>query len=281
MKSRKGMKSRGKENTMAKSYTIKSVTVDVLVHGKPAPMHYDVRGVFIEGKPGTEYTLRIKNNGSSRILAVPTVDGLNVINGKPGTFSDTGYVIDGYSSVDIDGWRVSNDKVRRFYFTAPQDSYAMKRDKGENLGVIGVAVFWERFNAQEMMDRIKELEEKNRQPVHYYRNGWPNHTPFIYTVGGNITNTSYSLSNSSNTSNTLDVKSMRSAINQDIGTGWGQEKQSRVVDTHFDRDTDSMQLFEIRYNTREQLKKAGIATDEDVMQIASSFPAEFCPPPSN
>jgi hypothetical protein len=79
-----------------------------------------------------------------RFEAIATVDGLDVINGRAGTFSNRGYIVNAWSTVEIDGWRRSTDTVAAFRFGRVSDSYAGKKGEDRNVGVIGVAFFEER-----------------------------------------------------------------------------------------------------------------------------------------
>ena len=55
----------------------------------------------------------------------------------------------------IDGWRTSMSTVAAFRFSEIQDSYADRKGKGRNVGVIGVAFFGEKDyrNRREMRRR--------------------------------------------------------------------------------------------------------------------------------
>jgi hypothetical protein len=76
---------------------------------------------------------------------VVSVDGRDVVDGKPGDFrSKGGYVVQPYGFVDIDGWRVSQREAAAFRFTSVSRSYAGRMGNPRNVGVIGVAVFPER-----------------------------------------------------------------------------------------------------------------------------------------
>jgi hypothetical protein len=81
---------------------------------------------------------------AGRVLAVTSVDGVNVITGKTASPLGSGYVLDPWAVVDIDGWRKSMDQVAAFYFTALPDSYAARTGRPDDVGVIGVALFSER-----------------------------------------------------------------------------------------------------------------------------------------
>ena len=84
------------------------------------------------------------NHTGHRFEAVATVDGLDVINGKDGTFDNRGYVLMPFATLEIEGFRQSTQAVAAFRFAAVADSYAQQMGKGRNIGVIGVAFFAER-----------------------------------------------------------------------------------------------------------------------------------------
>src|SRR5256885_11315207 len=99
---------------------------------------------YIVGTPGHEYAVRIRNATGERILAVTSVDGVNVVSGETASPEQSGYVLDPYGSVEIAGWRKSLDRTAAFYFTDLRDSYAARTGRPANVGVIGVAVFTEK-----------------------------------------------------------------------------------------------------------------------------------------
>lgn len=105
---------------------------------------YRYRGdQWIAGEPGHRYALRLRNNSHGRVLAVVSVDGVNVVSGKTASIDQGGYVLNPYQTVDITGWRKSYSSVAAFVFSSQYDSYAAKTGRPGNVGVIGVAVFRE------------------------------------------------------------------------------------------------------------------------------------------
>ena len=113
---------------------------------------------FVVGRNGDRYSIRVTNHSSERFEIVAAVDGLDVIDGRTGSYSKRGYLVDAYSSLDIDGFRRSSDAVAAFRFGSVKDSYAARTGSDRNVGVIGVAVFRER----EWVDE-RRLEENNRR----------------------------------------------------------------------------------------------------------------------
>lgn len=99
---------------------------------------------YVSGTEGERYAIVISNHTDRRFEAVATVDGLDVISGKIGSFGNRGYVLMPRASLEIDGFRQSEDAVAAFRFSKVRDSYAAQRGEARNVGVIGVAFFAER-----------------------------------------------------------------------------------------------------------------------------------------
>lgn len=112
--------------------------------GYTLPVHVHENRLYVVGEPGHQYEVRLDNRTSERLLAVTSVDGVNVVNGKTAAEQQSGYVLDPWDSVNIEGWRKTLDDVATFYFTRLSKSYAARTGRPENVGVIGVAVFRER-----------------------------------------------------------------------------------------------------------------------------------------
>jgi hypothetical protein len=99
---------------------------------------------FVVGQAGQRYSIVLQNHTSHRFEAVGTVDGLDVINGKPGTFDNRGYVLMPFATLEIEGFRTSTNAVAAFRFAAVADSYAAQTGSARNVGVIGIAFFGEK-----------------------------------------------------------------------------------------------------------------------------------------
>lgn len=121
-----------------------AVTVRLLDEaGRPLPALEVASRDYVVGEHGDAYTIEVRNHTNDRIEAVATVDGLDVVDGEEGSFGKRGYVIGPFDSVRIDGFRRSTDTVAAFRFGSVRDSYAGRKGKARNVGVIGVALFHE------------------------------------------------------------------------------------------------------------------------------------------
>jgi hypothetical protein len=106
---------------------------------------YSFRGShYVAGRPDERYAIRLSNRTGGRVLAVMSVDGLNVISGQNASWQQSGYVLEPWQSHEITGWRKSQHEVAAFEFTALSTSYAARTGRPEDVGVVGVAVFAER-----------------------------------------------------------------------------------------------------------------------------------------
>lgn len=121
-----------------------AVTVRLLGQdGRPLPALEVASREYVVGEPGDAYMIEVENHTNIRIEAVATVDGLDVVDGEDGSFAKRGYVIGPFDSVRIDGFRRSTDTVAAFRFGSVRNSYAGRKGKARNVGVIGVALFHE------------------------------------------------------------------------------------------------------------------------------------------
>jgi hypothetical protein len=118
--------------------------VTVLVDGVPAPTYFHNGESYVLGQMGERYVVRVSNHTGRRIEAVVSVDGRDVIDGRPADFRKRGYLVPAWGSVDIDGWRLSAREAAVFRLSSVADSYAARMGNARQVGVIGVAVFPER-----------------------------------------------------------------------------------------------------------------------------------------
>jgi len=123
---------------------IAEVTVIDRENGARLPLHYYRGEYWVPGRPGAKYAIEIRNRMGERVLAVTSVDGVNVISGDTASWSQSGYVLDAGERFSITGWRKSNSEVAAFTFTASPNSYAARTGRPGNMGVIGVALFREK-----------------------------------------------------------------------------------------------------------------------------------------
>jgi hypothetical protein len=109
--------------------------------GRRLTVYWHEGRAWIAGKPGNEYQVTLRSRQAQDVLAVVSVDGVNVITGETAHPSQSGYVLSPRGGVDVLGWRKSLSQTAAFYFMTLPDSYAARTGRPEDVGIIGVALF--------------------------------------------------------------------------------------------------------------------------------------------
>jgi len=241
---------------------MKDTKVDIKVNGKSVEQYEHNDCTFIDAREGTEYTISVKNNSFRRKLAIVTVDGVNIITGEAqGNDNKNGYVINGYSVVDIKGFRQDLDSVGTFKFCKKGESYCNQKGLKGNNGVIGVRVY----------------NEKEQVHVSWttYDSGTFFDNDYFKHSGNPITTASPSEENVYRS----DI-SCSSLTNQsfDLGTTWGKKVNDSVTEVSFDPEVDFEDTI-IYYDTRKNLEKMGISfKKEKQISMPKAF-GNFAKPP--
>lgn len=108
---------------------------------RPLPQLQSRGRTYIVGDPDERYAIRLTNFTRDRYEVVASVDGLDVLTGDEADYGHRGYVLAPWSTLHIEGFRDSADSVRAFRFGDIEESYAINRGYGRDVGVIGVAIF--------------------------------------------------------------------------------------------------------------------------------------------
>jgi hypothetical protein len=99
---------------------------------------------LIVGEDGERYKIVVRNGTAARFEVVASVDGLDVIDGKPADPGRRGYIVDPHDTLVVDGFRTSDAEVAAFRFGRVADSYAAQTAGDRNVGVVGLAIYGER-----------------------------------------------------------------------------------------------------------------------------------------
>jgi hypothetical protein len=115
--------------------------------GKRLQVYWHQGRAYVVGKPGNEYQVSLRNRAGDDVLAIVSVDGVNVITGQSASPRQSGYVLAPRGGMDIQGWRKSMAETAAFYFTPLPDSYAARTGRPDDVGVIGVALYRKKYVA--------------------------------------------------------------------------------------------------------------------------------------
>ena len=194
----------------------------VLVNGRPVTEVIHNNQVFIEGRKNSVFTLRFKNWGWRRVLVVPAVDGLSVIDRKKCGKQSPGYVVEARSHIDIPGWTLDQNAVGKFIFksqgAAPGRNQTLTEaieDSEENQGAIGFMVFEEAYPKLV----IKHVYQPGWSSGDFYGGGYGAGGP-TYDWGNTVIGSSEVKADNSvrSENSTMRVKSSFSSSNSAMGS---------------------------------------------------------------
>lgn len=210
--------------------------------GRTLPVYESGGRWFVVGKPGNEYQVSVRNRSGGDLLAVVSVDGVNVVSGETAAQWQSGYVIDRGRSMSIQGWRKSLQKVAAFYFTDLGDSYAARTGRPDNVGVIGVALF------RRKPEPVANLAEPRGR------------------------------ADAAGAASEGEARRAPSPAQKSIGTGHGRVETSAARYVEFERESDAPnELIAIHYDTYANLVARGVIREE--RRWPSPFPGGFVPDP--
>lgn len=213
---------------------------------QPLPEYRHRGRGWVAGTPGHRYAVRLTNTTGERVLVVLSVDGVNAVSGQTAAPSQAGYVLGPWESAEIGGWRKSLDDIAQFVFTDLPDSYAARTGRPDNVGVVGIAVFRERW----------------QRPL-------PPPAPPVATAP--------------QARASADRAMAMEAMPQRIGTGHGQRERAPVGQTTFERaSARPQQVSELRYDSVDALVAMGVLPrryQAETRPQPRAFPGGFVPDP--
>lgn len=228
------------------------VTVVDRDSGAVLALHYYRGDYWVAGNPGARYAVSIRNRLGERLLAVPAVDGVNVISGETAGWDQSGYVFPPHEKYQITGWRKSSSEVAAFEFSDARDSYAGRTGRPGSIGVIGVALFRER--PPEPVAQAPSYSRRRDAASHADR-GAESSTPSTPSAPAQpLPSASEKLARSASPTEAMPAPK--------LGTAHGQREASAVSHTSFARQQPQPnEVIRIRYDSRENLIASGVIRD--------------------
>jgi hypothetical protein len=232
--------------------SLADVTIVDRISGQTLPTYHADGQWYVAGRPGARYEIRVRNAAGDTLLAVASVDGVNVVTGETASPAQSGYVLGPGTTLPILGWRKDLARVAAFTFTALDNSYAARTGRPDNVGVIGVAVF-----------------RRKPEPPPLARESYG--TPFLRRMEPDQGRRSEA-----------DAPADAAApVQKSLGTGHGRIEASTVRYTHFERASDTPdEIVAIRYDSHANLVALGVIPRPPVpYRDPQPFPARFVPDP--
>jgi len=257
--------------------SLADITITDRATHRELPVYWHEGRAYVVGKPGNEYQINVRNRAGEDLMAIMSVDGVNILTGR--TASPTqggGYVFGAHSTHSISGWRKSMEETAAFYFTSLGDSYAARTGRPSNVGVIGVALF-----------QRKELPPPPPPPVisqapreyEYDRAKRSERAMDSAASGALLENKARADSASRQLATPSSIAPP--APSAPLGTGHGRREESRTQYVGFDRrTTEPVETITIYYDSHRNLVAMGvIPTYGYTPRTPNPFPTGFVPDP--
>jgi len=230
------------------------------------PVHWHEGKAYVAGRPGNEYTVSVRSRQGGDVLAVVSVDGVNVVTGETAAPHQSGYVLSPYRGLDILGWRKNMAETAAFYFTSLGDSYAARTGRPDHVGVIGVAVYRRKAEPPQPISQPAPIA-----PSASNRRDAPSPYP------GAAEDSARAQSPARSTFGELATAprpSMGAGAGAPIGTGHGRREQSHARHVGFQRATsEPAETIALHYDSRANLIARGVI--RDAVPIAPRQPNPF------
>lgn len=236
--------------------------------GATLPVHYAKGEYWVAGRPGARYAITVRNRSGERVLAVPSVDGVNVLSGETAAWDQRGYVFSPYERYQITGWRKSDSQVAAFEFSSIANSYASRTGRPAHVGVIGVALFREQPPVPSpavtpepySQSQRRENSGGNGNSLRRLREEPAPQQPLPSAAPAAAAPAPSSEAESSARSMAADSVARAAPMpSPKLGTAHGQRETSVVSHTTFTRLQDQPnEVISIRYDSRENLVASGV-----------------------
>lgn len=207
--------------------------------------------LFVAGRPGARYSLRVTNNTGGRVLVVMSVDGVNILTGETAGYGQRGYVFRPYESYDVSGWRKSAAEVAAFTFAPLPRSYAALTGRPGDVGVIGIAAFTERVAIPLAVSPAVRSQSRERSAADSASESIVTGSRAAPSAAG--APPALNLPAPSTEAAAAERRSER------LGTGHGERERSIVTTVPFERATSYPQLVRrIEYDSTDNLIASGV-----------------------
>lgn len=217
----------------------------------PVNMRRHVKKVYAEAVKGDNYRVEVRNKLNRRVGLVIAVDGRNIISGAKSWLksSEQMYILEPYQRGDFSGWRSSNDRINRFYFTDVPDSYSAAFGDESAMGIITVAAYPE-IKHNEPLPQIQSNARLSWQrDMAGKGSGMAERSESAPSVA--------SPAPSSDKSSKRAAKAEKQAL-ESAGTGYGHEEYSPVQTVIFEAEKNAVETIHVKYEWRSTLSRLGV-----------------------
>jgi hypothetical protein len=205
----------------------------------PVTSRHENKRVYAEAFKGDNYTIIVRNRLNRRVGIVIAVDGRNIVSGQKSWLKNNErmYLLEPYEEGEYSGWRTSLERINRFYFTEPADSYAAAFKDESAMGVIAVAVY------PELKPQTPLVKKESRR--------------YDYPARG--AERSAGAAAPAPAAKSSDSARMES---ESAGTGFGREEYAPAREVAFTPERRAIERIFVKYEWRDTLRRLGVITPD-------------------
>jgi len=220
----------------------------------PVKIRNALKKVYAEAVRGEQYRIEVKNRLNRRVGIVVAVDGRNIISGDKSFLksSERMYILEPLETGSFAGWRRSDDRINRFYFTDVPDSYSAAFGDESAMGLITVAAY-------------QEVQRWEPPVKPYSRNAPASPRDMVRKKAESPSRPSGSTfgaaapSAQAPSADASVAKSLESEkAGESAGTGYGREEYSPVRTVQFEAEKRAVETIFVKYEWRATLCKIGV-----------------------
>lgn len=287
---------------MRSSSSATNYVFSVKINGKDAKEYLHGGETYIEGRSKSEFELHFKNNTSTKVKVVFSVDGLSVMDGKTASDKSSGYVVGAWNDIVVPGWRIDSGKVAKFVFR-PQgeknDATYVENLKAEgfdvdagNQGVIGCMVFKEKYQPPKITYHSHYHYPRSVPNYPMYLNGYgyisggpsipmssggwysSNEAPGGFRPASSLsggfiglasaTSESFKTGGGASNDSWMEAQCFNSDMDAgaSLGTGFGDDAGFATSTVEFEAESSPDWVFVIHYDTIINLRKRGVFVED-------------------
>lgn len=220
--------------------------------GQTLPAHFHKGEYWVAGRPGAHYAIQINSRDGRRLLAVTSVDGVNILTGETAGVMQRGYVFEPWQGYSVAGWRKSESQIAAFTFTSIPKSYASRTGRPQNVGVIGVALFPEKQRPY-VQPPVPPAVQSRSEAADAAEGDVLEE---VQVTGARVQG---GAADGSARSDRRERAPSAAKAEPSLGTGHGRREHSVVVQVPFERESSApAEVIRIRYDSHDNLVAMGI-----------------------
>jgi hypothetical protein len=268
-----------------------AMQLDLITRSMTLPSTHHIDKRYVKAEPGESFQILLRNPTAKRKMVILTVDGLNTADGKPASYTGSGWLVPAFGRITIQGWKLDGENAAAFTFGDKSRSYASQSGQDtRNLGVVGAAVFDEKVQAP-VPNHWESLGGQPKGGGQWSMGSTPRSASYGDMSKGSRAHGQAMMDSVGSTMDSMQLDSSRSGDaavktssgllrSASVGTEFGKKVTMKTTNVQFVKASDTpSEIVLIHYGTAEDLVAWGVPLPA-ASPTPNAFPGEGCAPPA-